>query len=75
MATLTATRTHKPPIFLKVIKNTGEPVVNAENDECPICKAANYRLRPDVEEAIERSYAEGLNSYKNADEMFKALGI
>ena len=65
MATLTAT---------KSVKHSRLPYfASDEHDECPICKAAGYRLRPDVEEAINNSPLS--KPYKTADEMFKALGI
>ena len=41
-------------------------------DECPICKAAGYRLRPEVEEAIARSE---IKSFDNVEDFFKDLGI
>jgi hypothetical protein len=43
-------------------------------DECPICKAAGYRLKPDVEEAIKRSVnGEGRVAFKSLDELFNDL--
>ena len=42
-------------------------------EECPICKAAGYRLRPEVEEAIERSHREGLVSFNSIEEFFADL--
>ena len=53
------------------------PFVNVENeDECPICKNANYRLRPEVERSIRRSM-QGIDvvACDSMEEMFKDLGI
>jgi hypothetical protein len=50
------------------------PFVNIENnEECPICKKADYRLRPDVEDAINSSPLS--KSYNSAEKLFEALGI
>ena len=66
MATLTAT---------KPVKHSRLPYfASDEHDECPICKAAGYRLRPDVEEAIERSMrGEGRVAFNSLEEMFADL--
>ena len=47
------------------------PFVRVESDECPICKAADYRLRPDVIEGIERSArGEDRVAFNSLEEMF-----
>jgi len=55
--------------FLRYAKTL--PFVSVDSDECPICKAADYRLRPDVEEEINNSPLS--KSYDNIEEFFADL--
>ena len=53
------------------------PFVNVENEEeCPICKAAGYSVRPEVECSIKRSM-QGIDveAFDSLDDLFKDLGI
>ena len=63
MATLTLNKSAKARNLLQ------------NSNECPICKAAGYRLRPEVEQSIRDSInGIGLSPvYDNLDDFFKSL--